>query len=46
MLHKNICIQDFPDLPLGDEDDSDSDSGTGIVMDRGAAKSFKLEVMD
>eukprot|EP00090_Calanus_glacialis_P025407 TRINITY_DN39709_c0_g1_i3.p1 TRINITY_DN39709_c0_g1~~TRINITY_DN39709_c0_g1_i3.p1 ORF type:complete len:610 (-),score=170.36 TRINITY_DN39709_c0_g1_i3:182-1954(-) len=38
--------EDFPDLPLGDEDDSDSDSGTGIVMDGGAAKTFKLEVMD
>ena len=46
MLHKNIFIQDFPDLPLGDEDDSDSDSGTGIVMDGGAAKTFQLEVMD
>ena len=45
MIHKNICIQDFPDPSLGDEDDSDSDSGTGIVMDGGAAKTFMLEVM-
>eukprot|EP00092_Neocalanus_flemingeri_P007451 GFUD01008047.1.p1 GENE.GFUD01008047.1~~GFUD01008047.1.p1 ORF type:complete len:659 (+),score=176.58 GFUD01008047.1:50-2026(+) len=37
--------EDFPDLPLGDED-SDSDSGTGIVMEGEAGKPFKLEVMD
>lgn len=45
MLGENY--EDFPDLPLGsDSSDSDSDGGQGIVVDGGATKTFKLEVMD